>query len=78
MSSSPFEHRFFTPEMREQLDQLVKYDNNTEIITNEAARVLLRTKELSGSVKTFTMSTSAHPNDKILYQANTNTVVLSS
>lgn len=78
MSHPAFNHRIFTPEMREQLDDILKYSSDTEIIAKEAANVVLRTKSLSGENRTFTMSTSAHPNDKILYNANTNTVILSS
>lgn len=78
MSHPGLNNRTFTQELKEQLDQLVQQSNSTKIIADEAAHVLLRTKTENDGVKTFTMLTSAHPNDKILYHAATNTVVLST
>lgn len=77
-NNSPLKHRFFTPELKEQLDEIVKYSNNTEIISREAANVLTRIKTLSGDIKTFTMSTSANPNDLLVYTATTTNVRISS
>lgn len=75
MINDAFNHRFFTPELKEQLQKLYKATLQTEFVVDNASNVLMRESEDN---TTFALYTSAHPQDVIKYSANENTVYLQS
>ena len=71
----PSKNNIFTEEDRAQLQQLL---DQTQFYVDNAPNILLRvnTLSLSGNIDTFVMSTSAKPEDVVIYTANQDQFIL--
>ena len=78
MTNEAFDHTFFTPKLKEELEKLHKASLQSEFVTDNASNVLLRTSQSSIQTEsqTFTFQTSADPQDVIKYTSTENTVFL--
>lgn len=80
MTNEAFNNTFFTPEMKERLQELYKASLQTEYVVDNASNILLRSSvtNISSESQTFTFQTSAHPQDAVKYTSKENTVFLPS
>lgn len=80
MTNEAFEHTFFTPKLKEELQKLYKASLQSEFVTDNASNVLIRTSQsnIQTESQTFTFQTSADPQDVIKYASTENTAFLST